>query len=187
MGSAENTRFSPLPSLWGQALPTRSPERIGFFTLCDVLIFHDKHLMRWFPTHSLSFLLVGMTTRAILRRNGEPLRDQNRRVSQREMFDLGDELQRAASAVAISETAPHVLVEIDHELRRIAALVNGTAAAQRRPDALELGVETIVRDDERQRNEMLEWWKTIALSMFNNVACACGVQVVGVFARWLWL
>ena len=33
----------------------------------------------------------------------------------------------------------------------------------------------------------LEWWKTIALSMFNNLACACGVQVVGVFARWLWL
>jgi hypothetical protein len=32
-----------------------------------------------------------------------------------------------------------------------------------------------------------EWWKTIALSMFNNLACACGVQVIGVFARWLWL
>jgi hypothetical protein len=32
-----------------------------------------------------------------------------------------------------------------------------------------------------------EWWKTIALSMFNNLACACGVQMIGVFARWLWL
>jgi hypothetical protein len=70
------------------------------------------------------------------------------------MFDLGDELQRAASAVAISKAAPHALTEIDHELRRTAALVNGTAPAQRRPDALELGAETIVRDDERQRNEM---------------------------------
>jgi hypothetical protein len=70
------------------------------------------------------------------------------------MFDLGDELQRAASAVAISEAFPDVLLEIGHELRRIAAFVNGTAAAQRRPDALELGVETIVRENERQWNEM---------------------------------
>src|SRR5438477_192307 len=101
--------------------------------------------MRRFPTHSLkSFLLVGMTTRTIVRCNGEPLRDHNRRVSQRELFDLGDELQRAASAVAISEATPHVLPEIDHELRGVASFVNGTAAAQLlfgRPDALELGVE----------------------------------------------
>ena len=102
----------------------------------------------------MCFLLMGMTTRAAVMRNGEPLRDQDRRVSQREMFDLGDELQRAASAVAIPEAAPHALLEIDHELHGIAAFVNGTASAQRRPDALELGVETIVRDDERQRNEM---------------------------------
>jgi hypothetical protein len=42
---------------------------------------------------------------------------------------------------------PEALLEIDHELRRVAAFVNRTAAAQlffRRPDALELGVETIV-------------------------------------------
>ena len=32
-----------------------------------------------------------------------------------------------------------------------------------------------------------EGWKTVALSMFNNFACACDVHVVGVFARWLWL
>ena len=39
----------------------------------------------------------------------------------------------------------------------------------------------------REVGAELEWWKTIALSMFNNLACACGVQVLGVFARWLWL
>jgi hypothetical protein len=39
----------------------------------------------------------------------------------------------------------------------------------------------------REVGAELEWWKTIALSMFNNLACACGVQVVGVFAHWLWL
>ena len=39
----------------------------------------------------------------------------------------------------------------------------------------------------REVGAELEWWKTIALSMFDNLACACGVQVVGVFARWLWL
>jgi hypothetical protein len=105
--------------------------------------------MRWFPTHGLkSFLVMGMTTRASLTGNGEPLRNEDCRVSQRETFDLGDELQRATSAVAISEAAPHALLEIDHELRRIAAVMNGAAAAQRRPDALELGVETIVREDE---------------------------------------
>lgn len=102
----------------------------------------------------MSFLLMGMTTRTAVRRNGEPLRDEARRVSQREMFDLGDELQRAASAVAISEAAPQALLKIDHELRGVAPFVDWTATAQRRPDALELGVETIVRDDERQWNEM---------------------------------
>jgi hypothetical protein len=70
------------------------------------------------------------------------------------MFDLGDELQRAAPAAAISEAAPHAFAEIDHELRWIAAVMNRAAATQRRPDALELGVETIVRENERQRNEM---------------------------------
>jgi hypothetical protein len=39
----------------------------------------------------------------------------------------------------------------------------------------------------REVGAELEWWKTVALSMFNNLACACGVHVVGVFARWLWL
>jgi hypothetical protein len=39
----------------------------------------------------------------------------------------------------------------------------------------------------REVGAELEWWKTIALSMFNNLACACGVQMIGVFARWLWL
>jgi hypothetical protein len=39
----------------------------------------------------------------------------------------------------------------------------------------------------REVGAELEWWKTIALSMFNNLACACGVHVVGVFARWLWM
>src|SRR5262245_50542317 len=70
------------------------------------------------------------------------------------MFYLGDELQRAAPAAAISEAPPDAFAEIDHELRRVAAVVNRTAPTQRRPDALELGVETIVRDDERQWNEM---------------------------------
>jgi hypothetical protein len=101
----------------------------------------------------MSFLLMGMATHTILKRNAEAARYKDRCVSQREMLDLGDELQRAAPAVAISKAAPHIFVEIGHELRRVAALVNGTAAAQRRPDALELGVETIVREDERQRNE----------------------------------
>jgi hypothetical protein len=111
--------------------------------------------MRRFPTHSLkSFLLMGMTTRASLEGNGEPLRNEDCRVSQRESLDLGDELQRAASAVAISEAAPHALRLIDHELGGVAAFMNGTAPAQRRPDALELGVETIVRENERQGNEM---------------------------------
>ena len=27
----------------------------------------------------------------------------------------------------------------------------------------------------REVGAELEWWKTIALSMFNNLACACGV------------
>ena len=39
----------------------------------------------------------------------------------------------------------------------------------------------------REVGAELEWWKTITLSMFNNLACACGVQLLGVFARWLWL
>ena len=29
----------------------------------------------------------------------------------------------------------------------------------------------------REVGAELEWWKTIALSMFNNFACACGVHV----------
>ncbi len=68
-------------------------------------ILDDKDFMRRFPTHSvMSFLLLGMTTRATSRHNVELLRNQSCRVSQREMFDLGDELQRAASA--IPEAAP---------------------------------------------------------------------------------
>jgi hypothetical protein len=39
----------------------------------------------------------------------------------------------------------------------------------------------------REVGAELEWWKTIAQSMFNNLACACGVQVLGVSARWMWL
>jgi hypothetical protein len=35
----------------------------------------------------------------------------------------------------------------------------------------------------REVGAELEWWKTIAMSMFNNLGCACGVQMVGVFAR----
>jgi hypothetical protein len=33
-----------------------------------------------------------------------------------------------------------------------------------------------------------EWegWKTVALSIFNNVAASCGAFVLGVFSRWLW-
>src|SRR5436189_5709265 len=69
------------------------------------------------------------------------------------MLDLGDELQRAASAVAISEAAPYLLFEIDHELLTVAAFVNWTASAQLRPDALELGVETISGDDESKGDE----------------------------------
>jgi hypothetical protein len=86
----------------------------------------------------MSFLLMGMTTRADLCRNGGPLRDETRRVSQPEMFDLGDELQRAAPAAAISETTPDVFLEIDHELRWVLALMDRAAPAQLRPDALEL-------------------------------------------------
>ena len=105
---------------------------------------------------------MGMTTRTILRRNGEPLRDQKRRVSQREMFNLGDEFQRAAAAVAISETAPDAFREIDHELLGIGALVNRTASAQLRPDSLELGVETILRDDKSKRNGAANLRESIA-------------------------
>ena len=32
----------------------------------------------------------------------------------------------------------------------------------------------------------LEWWRKVVLSMFNNLACACAVQMLGVFVRWLW-
>jgi hypothetical protein len=31
-----------------------------------------------------------------------------------------------------------------------------------------------------------EWWKTVALSMFNNIATSCGAFVVGILSRWLW-
>ena len=31
-----------------------------------------------------------------------------------------------------------------------------------------------------------EGWKTIALSLFNNIAAGCGAFVAGVFTRWLW-
>src|SRR2546423_7525445 len=33
-----------------------------------------------------------------------------------------------------------------------------------------------------------EWegWKTVALSMFNNIAASCGGFLLGVFSRWLW-
>jgi hypothetical protein len=33
-----------------------------------------------------------------------------------------------------------------------------------------------------------EWegWKTVALSMFNNIAGSCAAFVLGVLSRWLW-
>jgi hypothetical protein len=33
-----------------------------------------------------------------------------------------------------------------------------------------------------------EWegWKTVALSMFNNIATSCAAFVFGVLSRWLW-
>jgi hypothetical protein len=32
----------------------------------------------------------------------------------------------------------------------------------------------------------LEWWKTVGLSSFNNLAAACGAHVLGVFIGWFW-
>ena len=31
-----------------------------------------------------------------------------------------------------------------------------------------------------------EWWKTVALSIFNTLAAACAAFVLGVVMRWLW-
>jgi hypothetical protein len=31
-----------------------------------------------------------------------------------------------------------------------------------------------------------EWWKTVALSAFNNVAAACAALMLGKVIRWLW-
>jgi hypothetical protein len=31
-----------------------------------------------------------------------------------------------------------------------------------------------------------EGYKTIGLSIFNNIAASCGAFVAGVFSRWLW-
>lgn len=31
------------------------------------------------------------------------------------------------------------------------------------------------------------WWRTVALSVVNNLAASCGAFLVGVLARWLWL
>lgn len=31
-----------------------------------------------------------------------------------------------------------------------------------------------------------QWWMTVALSLFNNLAAACGAYVAGIFTRWLW-
>jgi hypothetical protein len=62
-------------------------------------------------------------------------------------LDFGDELERAAAAVAITEAAPAVLGEIDHELPPVAALVNRTAAGELRAAALH-GIEhTVVAQD----------------------------------------
>jgi hypothetical protein len=31
-----------------------------------------------------------------------------------------------------------------------------------------------------------EWWRTVLLSMLNNLAAACGAFVMGKLIRWLW-
>lgn len=79
--------------------------------------------------------------------NGEPFRDKCCRASHVEIFHLGDELKRAATAITISKAAPHAAVEIDHECSPVAATVNGTTPSKLRPDALESSVEAIVREN----------------------------------------
>ena len=63
------------------------------------------------------------------------------------MFDLGDELQRAATATTSTKAVPGAFFDIDDELLGMTAVMNGTATEQLRPDALELGVEAIVSED----------------------------------------
>ena len=85
--------------------------------------------------------------------NGERFRNKSRGASYVKTFNLGDELERAAATFAISEAVPGAFLEIDHELPEVAATVNGTAAGELRPDALELGVEAIVSKDACERNK----------------------------------
>ena len=82
-----------------------------------------------------------------LRAYGKPFGDEDGGTSHVEIFDLGDELQRAAAAIAITKAVPSAGLEIDHELPDIAAAMNGAATDELRPDALELGVEAIVSKD----------------------------------------
>jgi hypothetical protein len=68
------------------------------------------------------------------------------------MFNLSDELERAAAAITISKAAPHAALKIDHELLAVAAVVNRATSSKLRPDALEPGVETIVRENGSEGN-----------------------------------
>jgi hypothetical protein len=95
--------------------------------------------------------MMALNPHATWMSDGEPSRHQRRCFSQLEMLDLGHELKRAASSITISKAAPYALAEIDRELLRVRAFVNGAATAQLRPDGLELGVETIVSNDECER------------------------------------
>src|SRR5262249_31539544 len=85
-------------------------------------------------------------------RNGEPFGSQLRSTSHVETFHLGDELESAATAVAITETVPEPFLNMDHELSSIAAFVNRTAANKLVANALELTVDVIVRKNCTERH-----------------------------------
>lgn len=84
--------------------------------------------------------------------NGEPLRNKCCRASHVEIFDLGDELKRAATAITVSKAAPHAAVEIDHECSWVVPAVDRTTPRKLRPDALEPSVEAIVRENGSEGN-----------------------------------
>ena len=147
-----NDNILSLAVLIGPRRSDAGPERIVVRAI-PVAVFDHERLVRWSSTHFDFSLRATVNTCARRHGNGEPFGNQQRSTPHVETFNLGHELERAATAVAVTKTVPKACDGIDRELPPVAALVNGTTADKVVADALEPGVEMVMGENGGERHD----------------------------------